>query len=53
MSGEVFSVAYIRVHPDFQKKENVRIYLAPDEINIAPITIKIKYNNIEKREENV
>jgi len=51
MSREVFSVR--GVHSNFHKKENVRIYLALNEINIAPIAIKIKYNNIEKRKENV
>lgn len=53
MSGKVFSATYIGGHPNFQKKENVRIYLALDEVKITSFVIKIKYSEIEKREENV
>jgi|GEM_PF-4216360 len=44
MSGRVYSATYIGGHPDFQKKETVRIYLASDELRIAPLAIKIKYS---------
>ncbi|MEM3419680.1 MAG: hypothetical protein QXY18_01810 [Nitrososphaerota archaeon] len=48
MSEKVFSAIYIGGHPNFQKKENVRIYLASDEIKIAPLAIKIKYSDIKE-----
>jgi hypothetical protein len=50
MSGRVYSATYIGGHPDFQKKENVRIYLASDELKIAPLAIKIKYSDIKETE---
>ncbi|MFH8120345.1 MAG: hypothetical protein QXS37_06090 [Candidatus Aenigmatarchaeota archaeon] len=48
MSRKVFSAIYIGGHPDFKKKENVRIYLAQDELKIAPLAIKIKYSDIKE-----
>ncbi|MEM2174308.1 MAG: hypothetical protein QXI58_01595 [Candidatus Micrarchaeia archaeon] len=50
MSGKVYSATYIGGHPDFKKKENVRIYLTHNELKIAPLAIKIKYSDIKETE---
>jgi hypothetical protein len=50
MSGGTYSATYIEGHPNFLKKETVKIYLAPNELKIAPFAIKIKYNDIKENE---
>jgi hypothetical protein len=50
MSGGAYSATYIGGHPNFLKKETVRIYLAPNELKIAPFAIKIKYSDIKENE---